>query len=101
MPPYAIVLIVLGAIILLIFLCSIRVVPQAHEYIVEFLGKYRRTLLAGPHILVPFMERVSKINYYLDIAQTTSERSTCLRRRYGAIIVKNDVIVSTGYMVTQ
>jgi len=60
MPPYAIVLIVLGAIILLIFLCSIRVVPQAHEYIVEFLGKYRRTLLAGPHILVPFMERVSK-----------------------------------------
>lgn len=43
------------------------------------------------------MERVSKHNYYLDIAQTVSERSTCLRRRFGAIIVKNDVIVSTGY----
>ena len=43
------------------------------------------------------MERVSKINYYLDIAETVSERSTCLRRRFGAIIVKNDVIVSTGY----
>ncbi len=43
------------------------------------------------------MERVSKHNYYLDIAQTVSERSTCLRRRYGAIIVKNDVIISTGY----
>lgn len=43
------------------------------------------------------MERVSKINYYLDIAQTVSQRSTCLRRRFGAIIVKNDVIVSTGY----
>ncbi|MBR3967602.1 MAG: cytidine deaminase [Clostridia bacterium] len=43
------------------------------------------------------MERVSKHNYYLDIAQTVSERSTCLRRCYGAIIVKNDVIVSTGY----
>ncbi|MBQ7599329.1 MAG: cytidine deaminase [Clostridia bacterium] len=43
------------------------------------------------------MERVSKINYYLDIAQTVSERSTCLRRRFGAIIVKNDVIISTGY----
>lgn len=42
-------------------------------------------------------KRVSKINYYLDIAQTVSERSTCLRKRYGAIIVKNDVIVSTGY----
>lgn len=43
------------------------------------------------------MERVSKINYYLDIARTVSERSTCLRRRFGAIIVKNDVIISTGY----
>lgn len=43
------------------------------------------------------MERVSKENYYLDIAQTVSERSTCLRKRYGAIIVKNDVIISTGY----
>ena len=43
------------------------------------------------------MERVSKTNYYLDIAQTVAERSTCLRKRYGAIIVKNDVIISTGY----
>ena len=42
-------------------------------------------------------ERVSKDNYYLDIAQTVSERCTCLRRRYGAIIVKNDSILSTGY----
>ena len=43
--------------------------------------------------------RRSKDNYYLDIAETVSERSTCLRRRFGAIIVKNDVIVSTGYNV--
>lgn len=43
------------------------------------------------------MERVSKINYYLDIAETVSERSTCLRRRFGAIIVKDDSIISTGY----
>ena len=43
------------------------------------------------------MERVSKHNYYLDIAQTVSERCTCLRRHFGAIIVKNDTIVSTGY----
>ena len=42
-------------------------------------------------------ERVSKINYYLDIAQTVAERATCLRRKFGAIIVKNDVIISTGY----
>ena len=43
------------------------------------------------------MERVSKHNYYLDIAQTVAERSTCLRKMFGAIIVKNDSIISTGY----
>ncbi len=43
------------------------------------------------------MSRIDKENYYLDIAETVSERSTCLRRRYGAIIVKNDEIISTGY----
>ena len=43
------------------------------------------------------MERVSKKNYYLDIAETVLERATCLRRVYGAIIVKNDEIISTGY----
>lgn len=42
-------------------------------------------------------ERVNKPNYYLDIAETVLKRSTCLRKKYGAIIVKNDVIVSTGY----
>lgn len=41
--------------------------------------------------------RTDKHNYYLDIAQTVSERGTCIRRNYGAIIVKNDQIVSTGY----
>ena len=43
------------------------------------------------------MERISKENYYLDIAETVLERATCLRRIYGAIIVKNDEIISTGY----
>ena len=43
------------------------------------------------------MDRTSKENYYLDIAQTVLERATCLRRVYGAIIVKNDEIISTGY----
>ena len=43
------------------------------------------------------MERISKENYYLDIAETVLERATCLRRIYGAIIVKNDEISSTGY----
>jgi dCMP deaminase len=43
------------------------------------------------------MPRISKENYYLDIAETVLERATCLRRIYGAIIVKNDEIISTGY----
>ena len=41
--------------------------------------------------------RPDKDNYYLDIAQTVASRCTCLRRKYGSIIVKNDSIVSTGY----
>ena len=43
------------------------------------------------------MGRISKENYYLDIAETVIGRATCLRRCYGAIIVKNDEIISTGY----
>ena len=43
------------------------------------------------------MKRIDKDNYYLDIALSTLERSTCLRRKWGAVIVKNDEIISTGY----
>lgn len=42
--------------------------------------------------------RIDKINYYLDIAEATLERGTCLRRNFGAILVKNDEIISTGYV---
>ena len=43
------------------------------------------------------MGRIDKENYYLDIAQTVAERATCLRRCYGAILVKSDEIIATGY----
>ncbi len=43
------------------------------------------------------MERRDKTNYYLDISQTVAERGTCLRRNFGAILVKNDEIIATGY----
>ena len=43
------------------------------------------------------MERKDKTNYYLDIADSVLNRSTCMRRLYGAIIVREDEIVSTGY----
>ena len=41
--------------------------------------------------------RTSKENYYLDIADAVLERATCLRRKYGAVIVRNDEIIATGY----
>lgn len=44
------------------------------------------------------MERRDKVNYYLDIAETVSKRSTCLRRIYGAVIVNHDEIIATGYV---
>lgn len=43
------------------------------------------------------MERISKDEYYLNIAEKVSERSTCLQKHWGAVIVKDDVIVSTGF----
>lgn len=42
-------------------------------------------------------ERRDKVNYYLDLAEVVAQRGTCLRRRYGAVIVKNDEVISTGY----
>jgi len=42
--------------------------------------------------------RRDKINYYLDLAEMVSNRGTCLRKRYGAVIVKNDEVISTGYV---
>ncbi len=44
------------------------------------------------------MERRDKVNYYLDLAKMVAQRSTCLRRHYGAVIVKNDEVISTGYV---
>lgn len=44
------------------------------------------------------MERRDKINYYLDLAEVVLQRGTCLRRLYGSVIVKNDEVVSTGYV---
>lgn len=41
--------------------------------------------------------RISKDEYYLAVARAVAQRSTCLRRQYGAIIVKNDEIIATGY----
>lgn len=42
--------------------------------------------------------RRDKVNYYLDLAETVAQRGTCLRRKYGAVIVNHDEVVSTGYV---
>ena len=42
--------------------------------------------------------RIDKNNYYLNIAEEVSKRGTCLRRNFGAVIIKNDEIISTGYV---
>ncbi len=42
-------------------------------------------------------ERIDKINYYLDIAETVASRATCLRKKYGSVIVNHDQIIATGY----
>ncbi len=44
------------------------------------------------------LERRDKTNYYLDLAEMVSQRCTCLRKAYGAVIVKNDEVISTGYV---
>jgi dCMP deaminase len=43
------------------------------------------------------MTRISKDHYYLNIAKEVSMRATCLRRRFGAVIVQEEQIISTGY----
>ena len=44
------------------------------------------------------MSRIDKTNYYLDIAESVTKRGTCIRRNFWSIIVKNDEIISTGYV---
>ena len=44
------------------------------------------------------MARRDKVNYYLDIAEQVSNRGTCIRRHFGAVIVKDDEVISTGYV---
>ena len=42
-------------------------------------------------------QRIDKTNYYLNIAKTVAERSTCLRKKAGCVIVNHDEIIATGY----
>ena len=53
-------LIALAVLLFIIIVTNIRIVPQATEYVIEFLGKYRKTWSAGIHVKIPFIERIAK-----------------------------------------
>ncbi len=57
MGPFVIAVLV---ILVILLICCLRIVPQAHEYVIEFLGKYSKTWGAGVHFKLPFFERVAK-----------------------------------------
>ena len=50
----------LGILLIILFFSCLRIVPQAHQYVIEFLGKYKTTWSAGLHFKVPFLERIAK-----------------------------------------
>ncbi|MBQ3075978.1 MAG: paraslipin, partial [Clostridia bacterium] len=53
-------IIIIAVVILVIIVANIKIVPQAHEFVIELLGKYRTTWSAGLHVKIPLLERVSK-----------------------------------------
>jgi len=52
--------IIIAAIVLVILFFSLKVVPQAREYVIERLGKYHTTWGAGLHIIIPVIDRIAK-----------------------------------------
>ena len=52
--------VIILALLLIIVIPNIRIVPQAHEFVIEFLGKYKTTWGAGLHVKIPLLERISK-----------------------------------------
>lgn len=50
---------IIALVVILIF-ANVRVVPQATEFVIEFLGKYRTTWEAGIHVKIPFVEKIAK-----------------------------------------
>lgn len=72
-----VVLVILVVIVILILFSTVKIVPQRTAYIIERLGKYRDTLTAGFHILVPFVDRVA-YKHTLKEQATDVEPQTCI-----------------------
>lgn len=76
----------------------LHISPEHSVFILDILEEeLRRREYEGAFKASQKRSRPSKAEYYLGIAKAVSARSTCLRRQYGAIVVKNDEIISTGY----
>ncbi|MGN0173175.1 MAG: SPFH domain-containing protein [Acutalibacteraceae bacterium] len=60
MSPTVIVLLAILGIVLIVIIANIKIVPQATQYVIEFLGKYKTTWDAGIHVKIPFLEQISK-----------------------------------------
>ncbi len=54
------IILIVVAFLLALVVANVRIVPQAHEYVIEFLGKYKKTWGAGLHVKIPLVERIAK-----------------------------------------
>ena len=87
--PFLIIGIVLALIIAILFAC-IKIVPQAHEYVIEFLGKYKTTWTAGIHIKIPILER---------IANTVTTKEQVLDSPPQPVITKDNVTMQIDTVI--
>lgn len=89
-PAQVFVPIIIVVLAVLIFATCLKVVPQATEYVIEFLGKYRTTWQAGLHFKIPFLERVAKI---------VTLKEQVLDSRPQPVITKDNVTISVDSVV--
>ena len=87
--PFLIIGIVLALIIAILAAC-IKIVPQAHEYVIEFLGKYKTTWTAGIHIKIPILER---------IANTVTTKEQVLDSPPQPVITKDNVTMQIDTVI--
>lgn len=77
--PYIIILVALAIFLIIVFMKTVRIVPQRKAFIIERLGKYRTTLEAGFYVLVPFIDKVSYIHSLKETAIDVPPQS-CITR---------------------
>ena len=76
--------IVIAIIVVIMVAKTATVVPQQSAYVVEYLGKYSRTLQAGFHILIPFFEKIAYRHSLKEIAADIPEQ-ICITDRKSVV----------------